>query len=212
MIALARAIGVDYQFDPTVKPRMDGDRAPLEYAVPPDTLRRLVLNRPDLYIAFQQLHPGDVCTGQDTLFHDDDVLCGAARGTLSINADGTVAACGFFPTTAGSLKTQTLDAIWYESAQLDAIRRTRFGDMQACKSCDVRSSCSPCMAYADVEHGDHRQCASSSRQMAEAVRALAERRVRAEQKQARGVALPLVGDIEIPRPALSGRVPRLSSE
>lgn len=212
LIALARSVGADYQFDPTVKPRMDGDRAPLQYAVPPERIRRLVLNRPDLYTAFKKFEPDALCTGDRSLLDDESVLCGAARGFISLSAEGGVYACGFFPTEGGNLKERSLKDIWFGSEQFSRIRETTYDKMTACSSCEVKSTCSPCMAYAVVEHGDHTQCASSSRQLADAVRLLAERKVRNNEKMARGRALPLVGELEVPRPALKGGVAALSTE
>lgn len=200
LIALAKSVGADYSFDPTVKPRMDGDPSPLRFAVPPERLRRLVHNRPDLYTAFKKFDPGDLCSGNKSLLEDDDRLCGAAREFISLSADGGVYACGFFPTAGGHLRESSLNDIWFGSEQFSRIREMTYGKMSACSSCDVKSTCGPCMAYAEVEHGDISQCATSSRQLAEAVRLLAERKVRTNEKLARGRALPLVGDLNVPRP------------
>jgi radical SAM protein with 4Fe4S-binding SPASM domain len=194
IITLADAVGAAYQFDPTVKPKMNGDRGPLEYAVPPETLRRLVLNRPELYKAFRRLEPQSLCDGNSGLFTDENILCGAARSFISISADGGVYACGFFARPGGHLKEQTLKDIWFGSQQFNQIRATTFGKMTACAKCDVKSTCSPCMAYSDNEHGDHTQCATSSRQLAQAVHLLAWRRVAANRKLATGRSLPLVGN------------------
>lgn len=212
LVSLAEAVGADYQFDPTVKPRMDGDRKPLEYAVSPDKIRQLVLNRPDLYTAFQKFNPDELCSGEKNFLSPDSVICGAARGFISVSADGGVYACGFFPVPGGHIRESSLKDIWYGSEQFSRIRETTFGKMTACSSCDVKSTCVPCMAYAEVEHRDHTQCASSSRQMAEAVRALADRKVVVNHKLSRGKSLPIVGELEVPRPSYKSGLPALSLE
>ena len=212
LIQLAKSVGADYQFDPTVKPRMDGDRSPLQYAVPPEQIRKLVLNRPDLYTAFQRFAPGELCSGDKSLLEEEDILCGAARGLISLSADGGVYACGFFPTAGGHLRDQSLREIWFGSEQFSKIRETTYGKMTACANCDVKSTCSPCMAYADVEHQDHTACATSSRQLAEAVRSLAEHKVRTNLKLSRGKSLPIVGNLDVPRPGLKTGVVGLSTE
>ena len=212
LIALAKSVGADYQLDPSVKPRMNGDRSPLRFAVPPDRLRRLVYHRPDLYEAFKMNAPGEYCTGEKSLLDDESVMCGAARGLVSIGADGGLYACGFFPVAAGSLKEQSLEDIWFGSAQLDAVRQTTFDQMVSCQGCDVKNTCSPCMAYGMVEHGDHRMCASSSRQTATAVRLLAEERTKKNAQMESGKKLPIVGELEVPRPPVKGGVSALSSE
>jgi radical SAM protein with 4Fe4S-binding SPASM domain len=212
LIDLAKSVGADYQFDPSVKPKLNGDRSPLRFAVSADKIRLRVLSRPDLFAAFRNNEPGSYCTGDKSFLDDDSVMCGAARGLISVAADGAIHACGFFPTSAGNALQEPLEDIWFGARQLDDIRNTTKGDMQACTSCDVKSTCSPCMAYSAAEHdGDHRQCASSSRQIATAVRSLAENRVRRHQQMERGRALPIVGDASVPRPATKG-LPPLSTE
>ena len=212
LIALARKVGADYQLDPTVKPRMDGDPAPLRYAVSPARIRKLILSRPDLYEAFKRFEPGELCSGDRSILKDEDVICGAARDVISLSADGGVYACGFFGTAGGHLKRQSLRDIWFGSEQFSKVRETTFGKMTACSNCEVKSTCIPCMAYAEVEHQDITQCSSSSRQMAEAIRELAESRTRVEAKLKRGKSLPLVGNINVPRPTLKDGLPPLLTE
>ena len=206
LIEMARSVGADYSFDPTVKPRMDGDRRPLQYAVKPEQIRRLVLNRPDLYTAFLKFRPEDLCTGQQSLLEADSVLCGAARSALSISADGGVYACGFFAEPGGSLKTQSLTAIWLQSMQFDRVRETTFDKMTSCSSCELKSTCGPCMAYAEIEHNDHRECATSSRQLAEAVSLQVKRKTRMNEKLSVAKKLPIVGDLSVPRPPVKGSI------
>ena len=204
MIALADRVGAKWTFDPSVKPKMNGDRSPLRFALDAETLAKKVFSRPDLHIGFEKHAPEEYCSGSGQLL-GDGVMCGAARSSLAISADGEVLACGFFKTSAGSLKERALADIWFGSAQLDAVRDNHFKDMVACSGCEVRSNCSPCMAYSDVEHdGDIRQCATSSRQLATGIRRMAERRVKAAAKMNAGKALPLVGDLHAPRPPQRG--------
>jgi AdoMet-dependent heme synthase len=212
LMALATSVGADYQFDPSVKPKMNGDRSPLRFAVPPERLQHLVYSRPDLYAAFRRNEPGGYCTGEKSFMDDDTVMCGAGRGLISVAADGGIHACGFYPVAAGHVRDQSIADIWFGSKLLEGLRDTTRGEMEACSSCGVKSTCSPCMAYSAVEHdGDHRQCATSSRQVATSVRLLAESRVRKDGQMSRGRLLPLVGDLEVPRPATKG-VPPLSTE
>lgn len=194
IIALAKRFGARYEFDPTVHPKMNGDRSPLQYAVSPEVLRRKVFNRPDLTTAFQRLSPGELCRGERTVVDDSDAMCGAAKDTLAIGADGGLYACSFFPVPAGNLKANGVEDIWFGSAQLDEVRRKTFGDMTACSSCDVRSTCAPCKAYGLIENDDMGGCNAASRQAAEALHQMAAAKDRANQKMERGRALPLVGD------------------
>ena len=212
LIGLAESVGADYQFDPTVKPKMNGDKSPLKYVVPADKIRRLVYSRPELYQAFANREPEAYCTGKGSLLAKDALMCAAGRSTVSIGADGGVYACNFFPVPAGNLSEGSLEDIWFGADQLDAIRKTTFDKMNECSSCELNSTCVPCMAYAEAEHGDHRACSTPAKQSAEQVRALAESRVRSNKKMERGAALPLVGDTIAPRPPPKPGAAGLSTE
>jgi len=213
MIALARALDADFTFDPTVKPRMNGDRSPVEkYALSPDELRRKVFSRPDLYTAFQRFHPGELCTGEKALLGHDDVLCGAAQSNIAISADGGVYACNFFPEAGGHVNDGSIADTWYGSAQFDRVRDTTIRTMSSCGSCDVQSTCSPCMAYSLVEHGDHTACSTPSRTLATAIHRLAEQKVAKNAQMERGKPLPLVGDTSAPRPPSKNGAAALSIE
>lgn len=206
LIALADEVGADWSFDPTVKPKMDGNRDPLKYALSPREIRQKVLSRPDLYSAFRRFQPGELCDGTASIVHKEGVMCGAARSHLAIGADGSVLGCGFFATAAGNVKDAPLADIWFGSAQLDAVRDMTFDKMSTCSSCEVKSSCGPCMAYSDIEDGDIDGCSSSSRQLAEAAHELAQLKVKKNAAMARGKALTLVGDTTFEPPAPKGRL------
>lgn len=211
LIALATSLAADIQFDPSVRPRMDGDRAPLDLQVSPQEIMRKVLVRPDLARAFRTNTPEQLCSGERSLLDGDDVLCGAGRETISVGADGSLSACGYFSVPAGRWRRgeTSVSDVWFGSTQLDAVREMTFASMRACPSCDVKSTCNPCMAYGLVEHGDIGACNSASRHMATAGRALAELKARANRKMEAAPrsrrALPIVGgaafEVQAPRQA-----------
>lgn len=192
LTALATSLGAEWQLDPTVRARMDGDTLPLQYALSPEQLRRKVLSRPDLAAHFRQRSAEQVCEGMHPMTDDGNVMCAAAQSTLAVGADGSVLACGFFPVAAGNLKERSLADIWYGSEQLDQVRRKRFETMTACPTCDVKSTCSPCMAQSVVEHGDMGACNDTSRRLAEGLRDMAHHKARANEKMSKGRSLPLV--------------------
>lgn len=204
LTALATSLGADWQLDPSVRARMDGDPHPLKYALSPDELRRKVISRPDLAMHFRKRSAEQVCEGKDPMLDDDSVMCAAAQSTLAVGADGSVLACGFFPVAAGNLKERSLSDIWFGSAQLDEVRRKRFATMTACGSCDVKSTCSPCMAQSMIEHGDIGACNDTSRRLAEGLRDLAHFKARANEKMSKGRQLPLV-EKRFDPPGLRGR-------
>jgi radical SAM protein with 4Fe4S-binding SPASM domain len=106
-----------------------------------------------------------------------------------------------FPTPGGNIREHPVDEIWRRSRVFDRIRRTTTTDMTECPTCEVRQHCAPCMAYGEIEAGDHRACNSTSKNSALALREPATRRERAEGKMAKGRALPLVGELTAPKPS-----------
>lgn len=203
LIALSTSLGADIQLDPAVRTRMDGDRGPLEHGVSTDDIKRKIIMRPDLTRVFRKHSPEQLCAGERSVLDGDDVMCGAARESLSVGADGGISACGYFPVPAGFWKRGvSLADIWFSAPQLNAVREMSFGKMNDCPTCEVKTTCNPCMAYGLVEHGDIGACNSASRHGATALRALAEMKKRANEKMSRGRALPIVGavDVEIAPP------------
>jgi radical SAM protein with 4Fe4S-binding SPASM domain len=192
-ISLVASVGADYRIDPTVKPKMDGDRSPLDFAVTSDELSRKVFNRPELAGALSLEDAEGICDGENPRAGKKGGMCAAGNRLIALHADGGIAPCALHPQTAGNIKTDTIDHIWKNSALFKEVRGQSFDEMNDCPKCDVRSSCNPCMAYALVEHGDHRACNTSSRISAEAKAKLAGKILnRARIKRAR--SLPIVGD------------------
>lgn len=205
LMSLAGSLGADIQLDPTVRPRMDGDQSPLRFAVPPEVIHKKLLVRPEITPAFRKHRAEEYCSGERSVLDDNDVMCGAARTSLSIGADGSVAACGFFPVAGGQWgRGESLAEIWLGSSHFDDVRRATFGTQSHCPSCDLKSGCNPCMAYALVESGELRGCNSASRSGAHAFRLLAEGKARANRKMASGRSLPIVGDTTM-QPATSAQ-------
>lgn len=199
IMAMARELGVLFQFDPNVRPRMSNDRSTLRFAVPPHVLRDKVYARRDLYPGFQSVAPDRICRGGDFM-HADGAMCGAGASTMAISANGDVLPCGFFPDPVGNVRATPLRDVWERSAVLQDLREMTYAKMESCPTCDVRSGCHPCMAYAQVEHGDYKQCNTASRMSAEALVSLSEQGARTNAKFARaGRALPIVGDLELPK-------------
>jgi radical SAM protein with 4Fe4S-binding SPASM domain len=164
LIALAKDLGADYRIDPTVKPRMDGNTSPLRFAVPPDELRRKVLWRPDLANVVSMEEAEGICNGENHRSGKQGGMCAAATKLIAVNADGTVAPCAMYPQHAGSFRARPISETWKTSPLFKQVRNQTFDSMKDCPTCDVRSACHPCMAYALVENGDFRACNSSSRQ------------------------------------------------
>jgi radical SAM protein with 4Fe4S-binding SPASM domain len=213
LVALTGELDCHFSIDPTVKPRLDGDRRPLDFAVPAAVIATRVLANPALHRFVSLEEAQGVCDGQNHRSGADVGLCAAATRLIAIHADGSVAPCAMFPLAVGHAARDDLVELWQRSPLFTGVRQQRFDDMKSCGSCEVQSTCDPCMAFGLVEHDDHTACNTSSRHMADANRLHLELLKRADRKANRGRALPVHGDATIPVADLhlDGRV-RLDTE
>ncbi len=199
LVGLAAELESPIQLSPEVYRRNSGDPAPQEYLCSAEELSKKYFSRPDLYaLAGESDNPGE-CVG-DGHWTPDSGLCAVARRLVTVGADGSLYPCAMFPVSAGNTLEQGVADVWYRSPLLDKIRKTTFGQMTECPTCDVRADCHPCMAYGYAEHGDHRACNSTSRNTAEAVALTKANRRDAQRKMRAGKALPLVGERHAPAP------------
>ena len=210
LIALARSVGADYRFDPTVKPKMNGDRSPLRYAVSPEELRRKVLWRSDLASTMSFEDAEGICNGENHRSGANGGMCAAGTKLITVNADGTVSPCAMFPVAGPNFQESSIGEIWHDSELFNQVRSQKFDDMSDCPRCEVQSSCDPCMAYALIENGDMKTCNTSSRQFATGKALLAGAVIRGTHKNTRGRPLPIVGNVSVASPFPEGH--RLSTE
>jgi radical SAM protein with 4Fe4S-binding SPASM domain len=178
LIALAGELGADYALDPTVKPRMDGDRTPLDHAVSPERLSELMEELPHLTKTMSAEKAESICSGENPR-DGGSSMCAAGSKLITVWADGSIAPCALFPVAGGNALEESVSDIWFKSKLFHEVRSTQISDMTSCGSCGVRGACSPCMAYSLIEHDDHRACSSPSRQVATARYQMAERRMHA---------------------------------
>jgi radical SAM protein with 4Fe4S-binding SPASM domain len=145
--ALAGKLGVEVTTDPTITPRMDGDRSVLE----------LGIRGPQLHDVFRDTElvgkVDEFCAVPDAV--DDSVMdyipCSAGHTYCYISPYGDVYPCVQFPLPCGNVRKQNFLDIWRNSAQLNEVRSIRTRDMPTCSSCAHVGSCSRCPGLAFME-------------------------------------------------------------
>ena len=149
--ALADELGALARFDPTITPRLDGDRTPLDLRVSGETLKDLF--RDPIII-------GDVdeaCAPPPPL--DAQILsrhpCGAGHSTVYITPQGDVTPCVQFPMVCGSMRRNTFAEIW-RGPQFLRVREIRLRNLPVCSTCSNVPMCSRCPGLAYLESGDFR--------------------------------------------------------
>ncbi len=147
---LAEELGVAFQLDPTITPKIDGDASILNLRIPNEVLPELFRD-PTLV--------GDVdefCATAETDTRALEALpCSAGHTACYISPYADVFPCVQFPLPTGNLRREKFLDIWRGSPQLQEVRSIRVGDLHTCSSCGNVATCSRCPGLAYME-GDMR--------------------------------------------------------
>jgi AdoMet-dependent heme synthase len=145
--ALARELGAQYSLDPTITPKMDGDRSILNLRIPGSELKGVFHN---------QALVGNVeefCAPPPT--PDEDVMegypCSAGHTLAYISPYGDVFPCVQFPLPSGNVRRQKFLDIWNHSSELNEVRSIRAKDLTVCSSCSHVGTCTRCPGLAYME-------------------------------------------------------------
>jgi radical SAM protein with 4Fe4S-binding SPASM domain len=92
---------------------------------------------------------------------DTGRICGGGTTSLLVHPNGKVVPCHGMATVLGDLTTQTLAAIWHDSAQRKRIAQRRRSDLPECAQCGHWDACGFCPGEAERITGDWRLPAAS---------------------------------------------------
>ncbi len=147
---LAKDLGADYVIDPTITPKLDGDRSIMNLGLSGDQLKEV----------FQtEEFVGNIDEYCAVIPVDEDVLdgnsCSAGHTLTYISPFGDVYPCVQFPMACGNLREQSFADIWNGSSELMEMRQVRIRDLPTCSGCGHAGSCSRCPGLAYME-GNYR--------------------------------------------------------
>ena len=96
--------GADFMLNAVVDPKMNGDKSPQRFMVPPQELVDKVYSDPYLMKEAKNLGEYEtLCQGDNTLFGPkSNTVCGAASTTIAIDAQGFVYPCVSFSLAPGN--------------------------------------------------------------------------------------------------------------
>ena len=81
--------------------------------------------------------------------------CVAGSGLCYVKPDGEVWPCPFVPISAGNVRNQPLDKIWYESELFNHLRDRERLNGEKCGSCLYKYICGGCRGRAYAHSGDY---------------------------------------------------------
>lgn len=153
--ALADELGAEYTLDPTITPKMDGDRSILDLNAGETALRRLFRDELLVGNAEEFCTPPPVRQGQNGQAHSvesmDSLPCSAGHTACYISPYGEFYPCVQFPLSCGNVRQRRFIDIWRNSEQLKEVRSIRLRDMSSCSQCAHGSTCTRCPGLAFME-------------------------------------------------------------
>jgi radical SAM protein with 4Fe4S-binding SPASM domain len=145
--ALARELGVAYTLDPTITPKMDGDRSILALRIPGSELKQ-VFHNPELVGDVEAFCAPPPAPGEDIM---EGFPCSAGHTGCYISPYGDVFPCVQFPLPSGNVRRQKFLDIWRHSSQLKEVRSIRAKDLTVCSGCAHVGTCTRCPGLAYME-------------------------------------------------------------
>jgi radical SAM protein with 4Fe4S-binding SPASM domain len=143
---LAEELGAEYTMDPTITPKMDGDRSILALRMPETQVLHLFRDRSIVGEDF--CAPPSPDADPEML---DAAPCSAGHIACYITPYGDVYPCVQFPLPSGNLRQERFEHVWRHSPQLNEVRTIRISDLTTCPSCTYMSTCTRCPGLAYME-------------------------------------------------------------
>jgi radical SAM protein with 4Fe4S-binding SPASM domain len=147
VMALAKELGVTYTLDPTITPKMDGDKSILGLRIPGPQLKQVFRNQ-ELVGDVEEFCAPPPPPGEDIM---DGLPCSAGHTGCYISPYGDVFPCVQFPLPSGNLRRQKFAEIWQNSPQLNEVRSIRARDLPTCSTCAHVGTCTRCPGLAYME-------------------------------------------------------------
>jgi AdoMet-dependent heme synthase len=147
VMTLADELGVAYTVDPTITPKMDGDRSILALGIEREALKK-IFHDPKLIGDVESFCAPPPPPGEDIM---EGYPCSAGHTSCYISPYGEVFPCVAFPLPSGSVRKQKFLDIWRDSAQLKQVRSIRGKDLTTCSSCSHVGTCTRCPGLAYLE-------------------------------------------------------------
>jgi AdoMet-dependent heme synthase len=144
---LAEELGVPVITDPTITPKMDGDRSILSLGIR-DTQLNEVMHSAELIEDVDEFCAVPASVDDSAL---DSIACSAGHTYCYISPYGDVYPCVQFPLPCGNVRKEKFLDIWRNSTQMNDVRSIRARDLPVCSTCAHVGTCTRCPGLAFME-------------------------------------------------------------
>jgi radical SAM protein with 4Fe4S-binding SPASM domain len=145
--ALAEELGAEFTLDPTITPKMDGDRSILGLNAGEIALQKVFRDQALVGNVEEFCAPPSKADGDDF----EALPCSAGHTACYISPYGDVYPCVQFPLPSGNVRRTPFFEIWQHSEALNEVRSIRLGDLTTCSHCVHLSGCTRCPGLAYME-------------------------------------------------------------
>jgi radical SAM protein with 4Fe4S-binding SPASM domain len=145
--ALAAELGVECTLDPTITPRMDGDRSILDLNIEKEALKRVFRDESLVGNVEEFCAPPKAADDADL----DGFPCSAGHISCYISPYGELYPCVQFPLASGNVRDTPFLDMWRNSRQLKEVRSIRARDLPTCSKCTHVATCTRCPGLAYME-------------------------------------------------------------
>jgi AdoMet-dependent heme synthase len=147
VMMLAKELGTGYALDPTITPKLDGDRSILALRIQSSELKQ-IFHDPDLVGNVEDFCAVPPSPGEDIM---EGLPCSAGHTACYISPYGDVFPCVQFPLPSGNVRRQKFLDIWHHSPELKQVRSIRAKDLPTCSTCAHVGTCTRCPGLAYTE-------------------------------------------------------------
>lgn len=148
MEAFVERYGLDFRYDGTIWPRVDGDMQPLKYAISMDEMIQIDLDYPDRSEQWEKrsLEFQGIAVRNEYVYS-----CGAGLRTFHIDSTGRMSACMMARKPAFDLFSMNFMDAWQQIGELRNMKRQRHTE---CETCLVGALCLQCPGWSQAFYGD----------------------------------------------------------
>jgi radical SAM protein with 4Fe4S-binding SPASM domain len=144
---LAQQLGAEYTIDPTITPKMSGDRSTVQLGISREDLKSVFRN-PELVGKVTEFCAIPPAIDDAVL---DEIPCSAGHIACYVSPYGDVYPCVQFPLLSGNLKKQKFLEIWRHSTEMNEVRSIHARDLPVCSTCLHVGACTRCPGLAYTE-------------------------------------------------------------
>jgi len=152
MKSYAKELGVDFRFDPALNMRLDGDKNPADFRIPPQEVVALYLADETLSKLWRELYD----EFSEPTYPEYIYQCGAGVITFHVDFCGQLSACIMSRKPSYDLRSgATFHEGWRDF--MPRVRTQRWSKETPCKNCELITLCDQCPGFAQIETGDQEE-------------------------------------------------------